>query len=91
MYRVGFPGWKFAARMGVPMTVRVDVKYDPEVKSYWTTSPDMKGLVVTGESLDEVRRELRSALSALMAEHLGVMETTPPQPLLRLDPAACAA
>ena len=66
MYRVGFPGWKLAARLGVPMMVRIDVHYDPEVKSYWTTSPDLAALVVTGASLDELLRQAKHGIDDLM-------------------------
>jgi predicted RNase H-like HicB family nuclease len=66
MYRVGFPGWKFAARHGIPMIVRIDVHYDPEVKSFWTTSPDLPGLVVTGSSLDELMRQAKHGIEDLM-------------------------
>lgn len=66
MYRVGFPGWKIAARLGVPLVVRIDVHYDPEVKSYWTTSNDLKGLVVTGASLDELFREAKAGIDGLL-------------------------
>ncbi len=29
MYRVGFPGWKLAGRMGVTLLYRVNVLHDP--------------------------------------------------------------
>ena len=29
MYRVGLPGWKLAARLNLPLSLRVDVHYDP--------------------------------------------------------------
>lgn len=66
MYRVGLPGWKLVARFGLPVRIRVQVHYDPEVKSYWTTSPDLKGLVVTGESIDDLVRETKIAMHDLM-------------------------
>lgn len=66
MYRVGFPGWKIAARLGVALVVRVQVHYDPEVKSYWTTSPDLPGLVVTGNTLDELLQEAKGGIDGLL-------------------------
>ena len=65
-YRVGFPFWKLAARAGLPLAVRVFVHYDPEVRSYWASSPDLKGLVVTGNSLDELLREAMAGMDALL-------------------------
>ena len=66
MYRVGFPGWKIAARFGVLLLVRVDVHYDPEVKSYWADSSDLNGLVVAGETIDELLREARFGIEGLL-------------------------
>ena len=91
MYRVGFPGWKIAARAGLPMTVRVYVHYDPEVKSYWTTSPDMKGLIVTGNSLDELLKEAKAGIDDLMDIELHG-RTVHAAPRLSFTPdALCAA
>lgn len=66
MYRVGFPGWKLAARAGIPLQVRVNVHYDPEVKSYWTTSPDLDGLIVTGNTIDELLHEAKLGIDGLL-------------------------
>ena len=66
MYRVGLPFWKTAARFGVPVKVRVVVHFDPETKSYWTSSPDLAGLTVTGNSLDELFKEAMSGMDTLL-------------------------
>lgn len=71
MYRVGFPGWKLAARFGVPLSMRVHIHYDPEVSSYWTTSPDLGGLIVTGSTLDELFSEVRLAAPDLIELEIG--------------------
>lgn len=65
-YRAGLPGWKLAARLGVPIGFVINVHYDPEVRSYWASSDDLDGLVVSGESLDEVHRESLSAAELLI-------------------------
>lgn len=70
MYRVGLPFWKTAARLGVPVRVRVDVFFDNESRSYWAQSPHLDGLVVAGKDLDELHREAVSAASALLALQL---------------------
>lgn len=91
MYRVGFPGWKFAARAGLTLQVRVEVHYDPEVKSYWTSSPDLKGLVVTANTLDDLMRETKSGIDDLMEFELaGVSIAAKPQ-LTFSNEALCAA
>lgn len=90
MYRVGLPLWKQLARLGVPMLVRVHVHYDPDAKSYWTSSPDLSGLIVTGETLDEVLKEARIGIDGLMDLELGHNINAEPQ--VRFAPEAlCAA
>ena len=90
-YRVGFPGWKVAARLGLPVRLRIYVKFDPEVKSYWTTSPDLPGLTVTGATLDELRSEVRLAAESLFDLELNghAVQATPE--LRFRDAALCAA
>ncbi|MDR2925654.1 MAG: DUF1902 domain-containing protein [Azoarcus sp.] len=66
MYRIGLPGWKLLARMGVPMLVRVTVVRDDEAGSYWATSPDLDGLAVCGSTLDELGAEVTGACDVLL-------------------------
>ncbi|MEI7535977.1 MAG: DUF1902 domain-containing protein [Comamonadaceae bacterium] len=67
MYRVGLPGWKLAARWGVPLLVRVQVHFDPESKSYWAESFDLDGLVVSGQNLEELKSEANLAADELLS------------------------
>ena len=91
MYRVGFPGWKIAARIGIPMLVRIDVHYDAEAKSYWTTSPDLVGLIVTGNTIDELLHEAKIGIDGLMelALHGKTVQAAPR--LSFTNEALCAA
>jgi len=66
MYRVGFPGWKLAARVGVPLKLRVEAFKDEESNSYWAKSDDLDGLVVSGATLDELHAEVVSAATELL-------------------------
>ena len=66
MYRVGFPGWKLAARAGLRLKVRIDIHHDSETNSYWADSPDLDGLVVAASTLDELRSEVRGAAEVLL-------------------------
>ena len=54
MYRIGNPFWRFFAKLGVPLLVRVDVLFDKEVSVYVATSPDLRGLVVEAKTKDEL-------------------------------------
>ena len=71
MYRIGWLGWKLAARCGFPLTLRVHIHFDPEVSSYWTSSPDLGGLIVTGATLDELFKEVELAAPDLIELELG--------------------
>jgi len=66
MYRVGYPGWKVLARYGFAVKVRVEIARDDEAGVFLASSPDLRGLHVEGETLDELHREIRSALLALV-------------------------
>lgn len=66
MYRIGFPGWRLAARVGLPLRLRVQAFKDEESNSYWAKSDDLDGLVVSGATLDELQREVMAAVSVLL-------------------------
>jgi len=70
MYRVGLPGWKTAAKLGVPLLVRVELARDEESGTFWAKSPDLDGLVVSGATLDEVKSESIAASGELLALQL---------------------
>lgn len=90
MYRVGFPGWKLAVRFGVPVVLRIDVFYDDESKSFWAKSPDLDGLVVSGQTLDELRNEVRGAAESLLELEMHGRAVAQPEYRFR-DQALCAA
>ncbi|MBQ6655667.1 MAG: hypothetical protein IJM64_00105 [Ottowia sp.] len=62
------PNWVLTVRQGdVSAPVRVEVHHDRENGSYWVSSPDLDGLVVTGGTLDELKKETFAACGALLA------------------------
>ncbi len=90
-YQVGWPGWKFAARMRVPLLVRVRVHFDAESKSYWADSPDLDGLVVAGQDLDELRSEVFAAADELLNLAIRSPRVRATTELLILDELHCVA
>lgn len=70
MYRVGLPFWKVAARMGVPMLVRVDVVRDSEADVYVATSPDLRGLVAEAKTKDDLIHAVYDCTDMLIEEAL---------------------
>jgi predicted RNase H-like HicB family nuclease len=91
MYRVGFPGWKLAARWGIPVSFRVEVMRDDEVNRYWARSPDLDGLVVEAGSLDELREEVRSAAEMLFELAVNGHRANATPRLIFQDAAICPA
>jgi hypothetical protein len=66
MYRVGFPGWKLAARWNIPLVLVVNVVRDEEAGVYIATSPDLKGLVVESKSQENLMRDVYDCVDMLM-------------------------
>ena len=60
-YRVGCPGWKIAARLGITLEVRVDVLWDDEAKVFVAQSDDFLpdfGCVAEAATWDGLKTEL---------------------------------
>lgn len=60
-YRVGFPGWKIAARLGIRLKVCVEVIWDDEAKVFVAQSDDFLpdfGCVAEAQTWDGLRTEL---------------------------------
>lgn len=66
MYRVGLPGWKIAARHGIPVRLRVNIRQDLEANVYVADSPDLDGLIVEGHTLDDIKSEALAAAGVLL-------------------------
>lgn len=83
-YRVGRFGWKLAARLGVPLRVRVSVMYDDEAKVFVATTDDFLpefGLTVESETWNGIFKEIRIALEEAEEVCLGKTDDK-----VRLDP-----
>jgi predicted RNase H-like HicB family nuclease len=66
MYRVGLPGWKLAAKWGVPVRLRVNITQDLEANVYVAVSPDLDGLIVEAHTLDALKDEALAAAAVLL-------------------------
>lgn len=64
-WRLGFPGWQFAAMLGLPIKIKVDIRRDAEANVYFAVSNDI-GLAVESESLDGLVNEIHAALPILL-------------------------
>jgi hypothetical protein len=65
-WRLGYPGWRVAAKLGLPIKITIDVYHDDEAAVYFATSDDI-GLAVEAESLDGLIKEIHSALEVLLS------------------------
>lgn len=72
MYRVGFPGWRLAASLGVTLVFRVDVLHDQEAGVFVATSPDIRGLVAEAPTLEELFHEVNGGADMLLGEQIRV-------------------
>lgn len=64
-YRIGCPGWKIAARLGVPLCIKVDVLFDEEAKVFVATSDDFLpdfGCVAGAETWEGLKKELDAVI-----------------------------
>lgn len=88
MYRIGFPLWRWFARLGVPLKLRIDVLRDAEAGVFVATSGDLPGLVCEAATMDELVTEVNSAVASLL--ELQFHPATPVRPIttdLRLQAA----
>lgn len=65
-YRVGFPFWKTLARLGVTLSISVDVFYDDEAEVFVAISSNLRGLVAEAPTLKELLHEIRTTAEDLL-------------------------
>ena len=66
MYPLNWPLSMFLGSIGVPLLIKVEVLFDAYSNVYVATSPNVHGLVVEADSLDQVRAEVESVLPELL-------------------------
>ena len=66
MYRLGWPGATFLAKMGLSLLIKVEIIHDKLANVYVATSPDLKGLIVEAETLDELEKEVWDLVPELL-------------------------
>lgn len=54
-YRVGWPFWKQAFKLGVKLSYRYQIFYDVDCKRYIGISPDVTGLIAECDTPEEVK------------------------------------
>jgi predicted RNase H-like HicB family nuclease len=69
-YNAGWPAWRFLAKMGVPIRVKVMVFYDDEAKVYVATNSNLRGLVAEAETFDGLVKNINAAARDLLESYL---------------------
>jgi hypothetical protein len=75
-YRIGFIGWKFAAKLGFRLTAVIRVIYDKEANVFVATSPSIKNLIVEAKTWDELVREVHYVADDLLSFELSANTVT---------------
>ncbi len=79
-YRVGFFGWKIAARLGFQLKVNVSVMRDEEAGVFVAWSDDFLpewGCVAEAETWEGLEKELQLVISEALEDMLGKHEKQP--------------
>jgi hypothetical protein len=66
-YRVGLPFWRAVTNLGFPISIRVDVYWDPEAQVFVAMSRDLKGLVAEADNLDLLKQEVHHSIDELLS------------------------
>lgn len=68
IYRIGWPLWKLAAKLGCTLSYRYDIykNNDPEDTYYYAHSVDIKGLFASGKTVEEVQEAMENGAKTLV-------------------------
>lgn len=89
--RPTWPGWRALARLGIPVEIRVDVRFDPEAQVYYVSDSNLKGLRVEAETLDEMQIEILAAASDLLEARFDGSPPRTDTKIIMHSAAPCAA
>lgn len=83
IYRVGWPFWKLAYKLGFTLYYRYDVYRNHESNDYCAASPDIKGLNAEAKSLDEVCEAMEYGAQEIVKLDLFGIDEHQKEPTLR--------
>ncbi len=76
-YSVGFPGWRVAARLGLPLSYDARVVYDKEANVFVAESNAFQpylGIATEGETLEELKRKLQDCAQMALEEAIPTLK-----------------
>ena len=65
-YRIGWPFWKLAHRLGFQLTFRLEVHYDPEAAVYCAESPDIKGIISEAPTIEALIKDVKTIADEML-------------------------
>ena len=86
-FPLGFFGWRLWAALGLPVSIYVDVAFDKDAGVYVATGRHVRGLVIEGTSLDEVKREIEDVLSDILRINYPALGSRPQHTNLYINAA----
>ena len=69
-YRIGKPFWKWFAKHGAILKLRVGVGYDHEAKCYYVAWSDLPGINTDAETLDELKENIKECVDFLLEDYI---------------------
>ena len=89
-YRVGSPGWKLFARLGIPLKAVVEILYDKEAQVYVGTCEDFLpifGIATEAETTEKLKERLDCLFEEALNETFQEKESWKVIPLFELAPS----
>jgi len=78
-YPISWFGARLLAKLKVNLSVRVKVEFDPEANVYIASSPDLTGLILEAETVEEMINEIAEWVPNLLNDQeqpLAMVEST---------------
>ncbi|SPT71300.1 Uncharacterised protein [Anaerobiospirillum thomasii] len=80
-YRIGWPGWKIAYKLGFSLYYRYVVYFNKDLKHFCGYSPDVKGVIAESEDLREVIEAIQDSANEFIAIDLNTTKNLNIKPL----------
>lgn len=69
-YQIGKPLWKWFAKRGVTLRLRVGVGYDAEAKCYYVAWSDLPGINTDADTLEELKKNIQECVELLLEDYI---------------------
>lgn len=90
-YRVGAPGWKSVARLGLPLKALVEIQYDKDAQVWIASCEDflpVLGIATEAETTEQLRKRLELLFKEALTETFKAKRSNKVSPIFELAPSA---